>query len=88
MGKNAMPLHSVMKPSQDPDRIEAVLLQVWGSDGKAVFRGYELLREGSKKKLGKLLMTNENNNFQVKTWLDQAFGPISPGGSNDKSRTN
>jgi hypothetical protein len=78
MGKNAMTLHSVMKPSQDPDRIESVLLQVWGSDGKAVFRGYELLREGSKKKLGKLLMTNENNSFTIKSWIDPAFRIIRP----------
>lgn len=75
MGKNLSPIHHVMPPSQDPDRKEAVLLQVWGPEGNAVFRGYELLREGDKKKLGKLLMTNENNNFQVKTWLDPAFHP-------------
>jgi hypothetical protein len=88
MGKNLSPLHTVMPPSQDPDRKEAVLLQVWGPNGKAVFRGYELLREGHKKRLGKLLMTNENNNFQVKTWLDSAFRPVEQGGSNDNSGTN
>ncbi len=75
MGKNLSPIHTVLRPSQDPDRREAVLLQVWGPEGNAVFRGYELLREGTKKKLGKLLMTNENNNFKVKTWLDPAFRP-------------
>ncbi|MCG3204306.1 MAG: hypothetical protein KCHDKBKB_01021 [Elusimicrobia bacterium] len=75
MGKNLSPIHTVLRPSQDPDRKEAVLLQVWGPDGNAVFRGYELLRDGDKRKLGKLLMTNENNTFQVRTWLDPAFHP-------------
>lgn len=88
MGKNLSPIHTVMPPSQDPDRKEAVLLQVWGPDGKAIFRGYELIREGNKKRLGKLLMTTENNNFQVKTWLDPAFDPIKPEGSNDNPGTN
>lgn len=73
MGKNLNPIYSVMRPIQDPDRIEAVLVQVWGTNGKAVVRGYELIREGQRKKLGKLLMTNEQNKFTIKSWLDPAF---------------
>lgn len=86
-GKNSGLLYKVMRPSQDPDRIEAVLLQVWGPDGKAVFRGYELVRDGNKKRLGKIFITNENNGYTIKSWLDPAFLPFEQIDSNE-ARTN
>lgn len=70
-GKHIGSLYRVMKPSQDPDRIETVILQVWGPDGKLAMRVYELVRNGTNKSLGRLMMTNDG--FEVRTWLDPAF---------------
>jgi len=72
-GKHLGSLYRVMKPSQDPDRVETIIVQVWGPDGKLVMRVYELVRNGDKKSLGRLMMTNDG--FDVQTWLDPAFRP-------------
>lgn len=74
-GKHLGPLSKVMRASQDPDRIEAVVMQTWIADGKNILRIYRLVRDGDKTAMGDLLLSNEQG-FETESWLDPAFRPV------------
>ena len=75
MGKHLGTLSKVMRASQDPDRIEAVVMQTWNADGKNILRIYRLVRDGDKTAIGDLLLSNEQG-FETESWLDPAFRPV------------
>lgn len=70
LGRTRQPL---LPPSQDPDRIEVVVLLAYGDDGRALGRARRIITQCGRRRLGDPVSIFQQTGMRYESWLDAAF---------------